>query len=49
MREAAKKLRVELIEVTVSSSDETLLTSQFLAGRAQAIYITYDYVASLFF
>jgi putative ABC transport system substrate-binding protein len=45
MRGAAKKLKVELVEVTVSSSDETLLAAQFLAGKAQTIYITYDHVA----
>jgi putative ABC transport system substrate-binding protein len=45
MREAAKKLKVELIEVTVSSSDEILLAAQFLAGKAQTICITYDHTA----
>ena len=45
MREAAKKLKVELIEVTISSSDETLPAAQFLVGKAQAIYITYDHIA----
>jgi putative ABC transport system substrate-binding protein len=45
MRGVARKLKVELIEVTISSSDETLLAAQFLAGKAQIIYITYDHVA----
>ncbi len=45
VREAAKKLKVELIEVTTSSSDEVLPAAQFLARRAQIIYITYDHVA----
>ena len=45
MREAAKKLGVELIEATVSSSGETLQTVQFLMGKAQAIHITFDYMA----
>jgi len=45
MRGAAKKLKVELIEVTISHNDETLPAAQFLAGKAQAIYIPYDHVA----
>src|SRR4030043_534616 len=45
MREAAKKLGVELIEATISSSGEALQTVQSLAGRAQAIHITFDYIA----
>jgi len=45
IRGAAKKLKVELIEVTVSSSDETLSAAQFLAGKAQTLYITYDHTA----
>ncbi len=45
MREAAKKLGVELIEATISSSAETLQTVQSLAGRAQALHITFDYIA----
>jgi putative ABC transport system substrate-binding protein len=45
MREAAKKLGVELIEATISISGETLQTVQSLAGRAQAIHITFDYIA----
>ena len=45
MREAAKKLGVELIEATISSSGEALQTVQSLAGRAQAIHITFDYMA----
>ncbi len=45
MREAAKKLRVELIEVTVWNEDETLSAVRFLVGKAQAIYITYDHTA----
>jgi putative ABC transport system substrate-binding protein len=45
MQEAAKKLGVELIEATISSSGEALQTVQSLAGRAQAIHITFDYIA----
>jgi putative ABC transport system substrate-binding protein len=45
MREAAKKLNVELIEATISNGDEALPAAQFLAGKVQAIYITYDHIA----
>jgi putative ABC transport system substrate-binding protein len=45
MREAAKKLKVELIEETIHSSGEAMEAAQSLAGRAQTIYITYDHVA----
>ena len=45
MRQAAKKLNVELIEVNISHSDEALPAAQFLAGKVQTIYITYDHVA----
>jgi putative ABC transport system substrate-binding protein len=45
MREASKKLGVELIEATISNSSETLQTVQSLAGRAQALHITFDYIA----
>ena len=45
MREAAKKLNVELIEATISNPDEALPAAQFLAGKAQTIYITYDHIA----
>jgi putative tryptophan/tyrosine transport system substrate-binding protein len=45
MREAAKKLKMELIEVTVSSSDEILPAAQFLGGKAQTLFITYDHTA----
>jgi len=45
MREAAKKLKVELIEVTVWNEDETSAAVRFLAGKAQTIYITYDHTA----
>ena len=45
MREAAKKLGVELIEATISSSGEALQTVQSLAGRGQAIPLTFDYIA----
>jgi putative ABC transport system substrate-binding protein len=44
LREAAKRLRVELIEVTTSSSDEIPPAAEFLARRAQTIYITYDHI-----
>ncbi len=45
IREVAKRLRVELAEVTVSNSQETLPAAQFLAGKVQIICITYDHVA----
>jgi putative ABC transport system substrate-binding protein len=45
MREAAKKLRIELIEAVISSSSETTEAAQFIARKVQAIYITYDYTA----
>lgn len=45
LREAAKRLKVELIEVTTSSSDEILPAAEFLARKAQIIYITYDHIA----
>jgi len=45
MREAAKKLKVELIEATISNGDEALPAAQFLAGKAQTIFITYDHIA----
>jgi putative ABC transport system substrate-binding protein len=45
LREAAKRLGVELIEVTTLSSDEIPPAAEFLARRAQTIYITYDHIA----
>jgi putative ABC transport system substrate-binding protein len=45
MREAAGKLNVELIEATISNRDEALPAAQFLAGKVQTIYITYDHIA----
>lgn len=45
MREAAKKLGVELIEATISTSAETLQAAQSLAGRVGAINITSDNTA----
>lgn len=45
MREAAKKLGVELIEATISTSAETLQAAQSLAGKVQAINITSDNTA----
>ena len=45
MREVAKKLKVELAEVTISNSQETLPAAQFLAGKVQIICITYDHIA----
>jgi putative ABC transport system substrate-binding protein len=45
MREAAEKLKVELIEATISNGDEALPATQFLAGKAQTIFITYDHIA----
>ncbi|MCJ7782619.1 MAG: ABC transporter substrate-binding protein, partial [Desulfobacterales bacterium] len=45
IRQAAKKVKVELIEVNISQSDETLPAAQFLVGKVQTIYITYDHIA----
>ncbi len=45
MREAAKKLKIELIEMAILNEEETLPAVRFLAGRAQTIYITYDHTA----
>ena len=45
MRQAAKKLDLELIEVNISQSDEILPAAQFLVGKVQTIYITYDHIA----
>ena len=46
MREAAKKLGVELIEASISTSAETLQAAQSLAGKGvQAINITSDNTA----
>ena len=45
MKEAAKKLGVELIEATVSSSAETMQAAQSLAGKVQAMNITSDNTA----
>jgi putative ABC transport system substrate-binding protein len=45
MREAAKKLGVELIEATISNTGETLQTVQSLVGKAHALHITFDYMA----
>jgi len=45
MREAAKKLGVELIEASISTSAETMQAAQSLAGKVQAINITSDNTA----
>ena len=45
LREAASRLKVELIEVTTSNGDEILPAAEFLARKAQIIYITYDHIA----
>jgi putative ABC transport system substrate-binding protein len=45
LREAAKKLKLELIEATVSNGNEALPAAYFLAGKVQTIYITYDHIA----
>jgi putative tryptophan/tyrosine transport system substrate-binding protein len=42
MREAAKKLGVELTEATISNRGETAQAAQFLAGKVQALQITSD-------
>lgn len=45
MREVAKKLGVELIEATISTSAETMQAVQSLAGKVQAVNITSDNTA----
>jgi putative ABC transport system substrate-binding protein len=45
MREASKKLNIELIEAVISNSAETMAAAQFIAGKVQAIHITYDTAA----
>ena len=45
MREVAKKLKVALIEANAPHSDDVLPAAQFLAGKAQIIFITYDHIA----
>jgi putative ABC transport system substrate-binding protein len=45
MRQAAKKLKVELIEVAISRGDEALPAARLLVGKVQTIYITYDHIA----
>jgi putative ABC transport system substrate-binding protein len=45
MRQAAKKRKVELIEVNISQREETLPAAQFLVGKVHTIYITYDHIA----
>ena len=45
LREAARRLKIELIEVTVSSDGEIQPATEFLARKAQTIYITYDHIA----
>ena len=45
MKEVAKKLGVELIEATISTSAEAMQAAQSLAGRVQAINITSDNTA----
>jgi len=45
MRQAAKKLNVELVEVNISQDSEALPAAQFLVGKVQTIYITYDHFA----
>jgi putative ABC transport system substrate-binding protein len=43
VREATKKLGIELMEATVSSDAETIQAAEFLVGKVHAIYIAYDY------
>lgn len=45
MREAARRLGMDLFEATISSSAETEQAAQFLAGKVQAIHITSDQTA----
>jgi putative ABC transport system substrate-binding protein len=45
MREVTKKLKVALIEATAPHSNDVLPAAQFLAGKAQIIFITYDHIA----
>ena len=42
LKEAAKKLGLEIVEVTVSNSSEVFTAAQSLTGRVDAIYITSD-------
>jgi putative ABC transport system substrate-binding protein len=42
MREAAKRLGIELIEAVISNNTETMEAAQFIAGKVQAIHILYD-------
>jgi putative ABC transport system substrate-binding protein len=42
IRGVAKKLGLELMEVVISNSSETLEAAQFLAGKVQAIHLVYD-------
>ena len=45
MKEAAKKLNIEWIEAVISNGAETMGAAQFMAGKVQAIHITYDATA----
>ena len=45
MRQAARKLGVELVEMNISQDNEVLPAAEFLVGKVQTIYITYDHVA----
>jgi len=45
MKEAAKKLGLELIEATISSSAESTQAAKSLVGKVHAINITYDHTA----
>ena len=45
MREVAKKLNIEWVEAVISNSAETMGAAQFMAGKVQAIHITYDATA----
>lgn len=45
MREAAKKLGIELVESTIANSKEVARAASFLAGKVQAIVITSDNTA----
>jgi len=42
MKGSAKRMGIELMEAVISNSEETLQAASLLAGKVQALYITYD-------
>jgi len=49
VRKIAARLGVEMIEATISKSEETMQAAQFLTGKVKAIYILPDRTASVSF